>query len=170
METSAEHRVRVRAPLEVVWSECSEPDRMMRHAPEIRGYAVDPGGESGTLSVHLAWGRFDWHLDGSGRLAERVPPERIGLDVSLPGLGISFEARLELAEAAGEEVNACYRGSLSSNHPVVNKLSGAFADLTEVHVRATVENLAAAAERRWQAEKQLLGKFGAAGPGQGDGE
>ena len=160
MELTYEHRVRVKAPLDVVWSECSEPDRVLRHAPEITAYAVDSSGEAGTVSVHLAWGRFEWNLDGTGRLVERVPPERVGLDVDLPGLGIAFEARIELAEAGGEEVNACYRGSLSSDHPLVNSLPGAFADLAEFHVRHTVENLAAAAERRWQAEKQLLGRFG----------
>lgn len=156
METTAEHRVRINAPLEVVWSESSEPDRVARHAPEITAYHVDPSGESGTLSVHLAWGRFEWNLEGAARLAERVPPERLGLDVDLPGLGIALHNSLELAEAAAEEVNACYRGALASEHPLVNKLRNAFADLLEFHVRTTVENLAAAAERRWQAEKKLL--------------
>ena len=156
MEATAEHRVRVKAPLEVVWSESSEPDRVARHAPEVTNYHVDPSGDSGTLSVHLAWGRFDWNLDGAAHLSERVPPERIGLTVDLPGLGLALQNSLELAEAAGDEVNACYRASLSSEHPLVNKLSGAFADLLEFHVRSTVENLAAAAERRWQAEQRLL--------------
>ena len=156
MESSAEHRVRVNAPLEVVWSESSEPDRVARHAPEVTAYHVDQSGESGTLCVHLAWGRFEWNLDGAARLTERVPPERLGLDVDLPGLGLTLHNSLELAEAAAEEVNACYRGSLVSDHPLVNKLSSAFADLLEFHVRTTVENLAAAAERRWQAEQRLL--------------
>ena len=163
MEATYEHRVRVRAPVEVVWSECAEADRVLRHAPEVVGYEVAPSGDEGTLSVRLAWGRFEWNLDGRARVAERVPSERVAVDVDLPGLGIAFTGCIELSEAADDEVNAVYRGSLTSDHPLVNRLKAAFADITETHVRATVEGLAAAAERRWQAEEQLLRRFGPAG-------
>lgn len=161
METASERRLRARAPLEAVWAESATLERLLVHPPEIVRFEVAPGGDHAALEVRLAWGRFDWNLDGTARRTGCVTHEGVSVEVELPGLNLAFQAKVELSAAAEGETNVTYRGRLASENPLVNRLAAAFKGITEFHVRSTVENLAAAAERRFQAEEQLLRRFGA---------
>lgn len=161
MQTAAEHRVRAAAPVATVWAECAALDRLLARAPEV--VRVDPagGGEEASFGVRLTWGRLEWTLDGTARTRERIPHERVGVEVELPNLGIELHIQISLSAAGESETNLVYAAAMTSEHPAVNRLPGVFADMVELHVRTTAEEVAATAARVHKAEEAMLKRFGA---------
>ena len=150
-----ETTLRIDAPIEAVWDQIETLDRIMRHAPEVDSFELEPGGQRAQWRGRLIAGPFRRDAGGSAELVERVERRSIAYTTTIPVIDTRYSGIFVLA-SGGEGVTVMgYRGSFVCRHLLASVMRQPLTAVLEDHVLSVPARVAQLAEQHAAFERKM---------------
>jgi carbon monoxide dehydrogenase subunit G len=154
LERQYDTTLRIEAPLDAVWEEIRTIDRILKRAPEVDEFELEPDGRA-TWRGRFVSGRFHRDVIGRAEIVDLAEGRNVTYTTTIPTLEARFNGIFALAPG-GEDVTVMgYRGAFVCRHRFAWLMRQPLTAILEDHVLSVPARVGQLAHQHAAFERQM---------------